>query len=571
MWSYVPVEPDADLLHRALTGDLKLVAWGTPTDVALFQWRTGLRFAYVVDTTWRLWGDRVLGLTVRSPEAIETEDRETTAVVCFFYKTPTFPRVIEFLARRKMPWLLPLPLLEMGRLMRARGATAGPPPLARVLELADTLPSRSAEERHLADLLARARASAPRRPPVPGRVDLLLSALFAGGAERQICNLALGLQRLGWSPRVVSLEPVPVEAAHYEGFLFRHDIPHVVMDPFGTDADAIAAGMADPAVLPPPLGELLRLLEPAVAIRVAQVYRATVQAPPELLVCYLDWANTAGALGGLVAGIPRILPSGRNLAPRHFMHFYGAALDSFHLIYRLLLGAPEVVLACNSRAGAADYADWLGVPPDAIPEIPNTIDVETAALPPVDAGAAPPHVLGVFRLAPEKRPDLFVEVIDRLRHRVPGLRATICGDGSERTRIAELIRERGLQAALSLAGVVSDVPAMMARHALLLHVAAQEGMPNAILEAEALGLPVVTTDAGGTREVLAPAQRPYLHAPDDVDGLEASCLALLGDPALRRRVGAQSRAETLERFSLDALTAGTLAAVGLPPQIRRSS
>jgi glycosyltransferase involved in cell wall biosynthesis len=583
VWSYVPVEHDPALIRRALAGDLKLIAWGNPVDVALYEWRTGLRFAYIVDTTWPLWGTRAFGRAVRSPEAVEAEDPATTAVACFFYRTPSMPLVTAFLEARGMPWFLPLPPVAMGRLLgpiATSGVVEGGidpiadaarlPPLDRALQTAAALPSAVAEEKRLADLLARVLAGRPPRPVASGRVDLLLSGLFAGGAERQMCNLAVGLQRAGWSPRLVTMEQIPVEALHYEGFLLHHGIPHVVMPPFGANGNEVADRLRDPAALPAGFADLLRLLDSAVAIRAAQAARFFAAAPPpELLVCYLDWANTAGALGALAADVPHVLISGRNVAPRHFPHFYAAALESFHRLYRLLRTTPRVRLSCNSAGGAADYADWLNVPAAEIAVVPNAVDIDTAALPPVDPGAGPLRVLGVFRLAPEKRPEVFVEIIDRLRRAVPGLQAVICGDGSERGRIVEMLRDRDLQSVLTLPGIVGDVPAMMARSALMLHVAAQEGMPNAILEAQALGLPVVATDVGGTGEALAPALAAHLHAPDDLDGLERSCLALLADPDRRRVLGARARAETLARFSLPALVEATLTAGGAQPVTRR--
>lgn len=407
----------------------------------------------------------------------------------------------------------------------------------------------------VAHLHAIAQATIRPPEPIPGRADLVIGGLFAGGAERQICNLAIGLADAGWRPRVVCIEAVPVQASHYLDLLAERGIP--VALPESTTADQAAD-------LPPALDALLDLFDPQFRPRTATVFAAMAEAPPTLTVCYLDWPNVVGGLVATLLGVPHVLLSGRNVAPDHFPHFFAAFVEDFKVTYSVLADHPAVRLSCNAAAGAADYARWLELDPARIAHIPNAVDAATAAMTPVDPGSAPPRVLGLFRLAPEKRPEIFLEIIARLVRRRPEVRAVICGTGLLADTIAARIRTLGLEGIVTLAGVVENVRAMMDGSALLLHVSAQEGIPNAVLEAQALGLPVVATAVGGTPETMATALRPFLHAPDDVDGLERSCLALLDDPVLRRTLGTAARAEIRARFSLEALVNRTLAAAGLP-------
>ena len=80
-----------------------------------------------------------------------------------------------------------------------------------------------------------------------------------------------------------------------------------------------------------------------------------------------------------------------------------------------------------------------------------------------------------------------------------------------------------------------------------------EGMSNTLLEAMAVGLPVVATRVGGNPEVVAEGACGYLFAPQDVSGLTCLLRTLLRDEPLRRRFGIAARQRALQEFSLEAM------------------
>jgi len=75
-----------------------------------------------------------------------------------------------------------------------------------------------------------------------------------------------------------------------------------------------------------------------------------------------------------------------------------------------------------------------------------------------------------------------------------------------------------------------------------------EGFPNSLLEAQALGIPVVATSVGGVAEVVTDQQSGLLVAPRDAGGLASAMVTLLGDPSLRASMGANARALTRARY-----------------------
>lgn len=78
-----------------------------------------------------------------------------------------------------------------------------------------------------------------------------------------------------------------------------------------------------------------------------------------------------------------------------------------------------------------------------------------------------------------------------------------------------------------------------------------EGMPNAVLEAMACGLPVVATDVGGTREAVVDGETGWLVRPGDCETIVARLRVLLSDQVLRRRMGDAARLRVERNFSLD--------------------
>ena len=79
-----------------------------------------------------------------------------------------------------------------------------------------------------------------------------------------------------------------------------------------------------------------------------------------------------------------------------------------------------------------------------------------------------------------------------------------------------------------------------------------EGLPNACIEAQALGCPVVATDAGGTRETIDPSRSGFLRPVGDVTGLAHDLVTLLADPSMRLRFSAAARTFSRDGFGLNA-------------------
>jgi glycosyltransferase involved in cell wall biosynthesis len=125
----------------------------------------------------------------------------------------------------------------------------------------------------------------------------------------------------------------------------------------------------------------------------------------------------------------------------------------------------------------------------------------------------------------------------------------IVGDGPQREALEALTRELGLAARVSFAGNQADVaPWMQAFDLFCLPSYANEGVPQALMQAMACGLAVVTTPVGSIEEIVADGDTGLMVPPENVERLREALARLLDDAALRERLGARASQVARERF-----------------------
>jgi glycosyltransferase involved in cell wall biosynthesis len=130
----------------------------------------------------------------------------------------------------------------------------------------------------------------------------------------------------------------------------------------------------------------------------------------------------------------------------------------------------------------------------------------------------------------------------------------IVGDGPQRAALEELIVKEKLAGRVTLAGNQNDVvPWLQAMDIFALPSYANEGVPQAILQAFACGLPVVTTAAGAIPEVARDGDTALSVAMQDAPALAAALARLLDDEPLRARLGAAALKQAHEHHSIGAM------------------
>jgi glycosyltransferase involved in cell wall biosynthesis len=130
-------------------------------------------------------------------------------------------------------------------------------------------------------------------------------------------------------------------------------------------------------------------------------------------------------------------------------------------------------------------------------------------------------------LKPQKAPEDFVAVAKQVCDAVPEARFVLVGDGDLRPRIESLIEVSGLYKRLHLAGWRRDISTVMKIFDAFLLTSHWEGLPRVLLEARAIGLPVVATRVGGVEEVIVQGRHGWLSDSGDIAGLSANLIRVL--------------------------------------------
>ena len=192
-------------------------------------------------------------------------------------------------------------------------------------------------------------ATLPTRP----RIIQLIGTLGPGGAERQLCNFVIAARRLGHDVRVILMwEPVG-QAGHYYHLLENE----------GVDVRVAGATFdpSFPAKLERIVGRPDRLLQLPNECRatVVDVLGDLLTNPADVLHAWLDGSNLVGGIAGILAQVPRVVLSTRNVNPTHFPFLHQ---PYYQHAYKTFLESPSVRLINNSNPGADDYAAWLDIP-----------------------------------------------------------------------------------------------------------------------------------------------------------------------------------------------------------------
>lgn len=336
---------------------------------------------------------------------------------------------------------------------------------------------------------------------------------FFGGGEIWLCLLLAGLQRRGH--RVLLLCKTPDIAARAESYGIRAEVFKIGGDVIVTDA-----------------------------LRFARKLRR--ERPDAVLLT--TFAKTwIGGMGARLARVPRVVArvAISTIAPRNMFHRTAITrwLDA------VIVNADEV------RSGF-----YVAMPKLAANKVITILD-----------GIALPHateqrgtvraelglddrtrVIGtVARLNRQKRIDRLLQTLAELPDDV---HCIIAGEGAERERLEALARKLAVSDRVHFLGFRSDIPAVLAALDIFVLASDSEGMANAMLEAMAAGLPVVSTWVSGTTAALSMDEdgvAPGIVTGFNVQELCKATRRLLDDKELRHAMGERGRQRVRERFSFE--------------------
>ena len=369
-------------------------------------------------------------------------------------------------------------------------------------------------------MTARSTTQTPTHPPL--RTLFLSTSMPVGGAEVLLVNLIRRLDRRRIAPELCCLkEPGPLG----EELAVEVPVHHNLI-----------GGKYDAAVL----WRLIRLMRNRKIDAVV-----TVGAGDKMF-----W----GRLAAKLAGVPVVCSA---------LHSTGWP-DGVGRLNRLLTPLTDAFIGV-ARPHGRHLIENERFPAQRVHVIPNGVDVDRFQ-PNPNAAARLRHELNipvdapvcgiVAALRPEKNHELFVEAAAHVHQKLPGSHFVIVGDGPERAKIASAIANHGLNDCCHLLGSRGDVPEVLSMFDAFMLTSHNEANPVSILEAMAVGLPVVSTDVGSISENVEPGVTGFLAEPGNAIELADGLLTIFSDRDLAGRFAAAARQRVVLNGSLDVMVLG---------------
>lgn len=351
------------------------------------------------------------------------------------------------------------------------------------------------------------------------RILFLSTSMGMGGADSQLMAAARELQDGGHEVRIVSLTPLG-QMGHQAR---AAGLP--------TESLEMRRGHPDPRGL----------------WRLARLVRAW---RPDVVHSHMVHANLMARAVRLLAPVPALVSTIHNI------HEGGWGLMLGYRLTNRLVDHMTIV----SEAAAERFVRDRIVPRELLTVVPNGVDTDRIAAVMPGAREELRRSLGVegrfvwlavgrFEIAKDY-PNM-LRAFARVRAQQPESVLLLVGKGSLQPETEAQAAGLDLGTAVRFLGVRSDVPVVMSAADGYVMSSAWEGMPMVLLEAAAAGLPIVTTEVGGNREVVVDGDTGFLVPPRDDAALAAAMLRLGRlDPAARRAMGQRGRAHVRADYGL---------------------
>lgn len=242
-----------------------------------------------------------------------------------------------------------------------------------------------------------------------------------------------------------------------------------------------------------------------------------------------------------------------------------AARGRRRLICRLAARCSRRVVAV-SRALERFLVEDVGVPRNKVETIYNGIDVhrfddDTSGVSVRDELGIPANarVVGtVGSLYPVKGQAHLLRALASVVREFPGTVCLLVGRGELRSVLQREAADQGLGGRVRFLGYRTDVPRLLSIMDVFVLPSLSEGLPLALVEAQAAGKPAVATHVGGNPEVIDDGRTGYLVPPGRSDILADRISGLLRDPGKARAMGDLGRSRARQRFSLDSMSGAYL-------------
>lgn len=356
----------------------------------------------------------------------------------------------------------------------------------------------------------------------PPKTSQPVESRAASAQRRRVCHLSMTLETGG-------LERLLVDYGRFHN-ADKYELSFIALEGIGTPADELReAGFVIDQVRLKDLGKVAGF---------KRLVRLLHEHQVEILHTHNTYAQFYGALAAWWAGVPVVVNSqhGRGCGPnRKALWQFRIANELTHRIVGVSEDATELCRQqCRGRA-ARMQCIW------------NGIDLERFQFHGAQDSCS---AISVGRLSPEKDYATLIRATSRVVESFPEFQLTLVGDGQERAALETLRNELGLERHITFLGERSDVHELLGHAGFFVSSSTTEGISLTLLEAMAVGLPIVTTAVGGSPEIVQPGETGKLVSPGDPESLASAMIEMLEERPLWPEMSRSARQRVEANFNI---------------------
>lgn len=294
---------------------------------------------------------------------------------------------------------------------------------------------------------------------------------------------------------------------------------------------------------------------PSGLLRIVKLARFFRQQRIDILHAHDLWSNIIGMAAATLARTPVTITSQRDLSHDAWYSTYRRG------VLRFFQRGSSIVLT-NAKAIRDGLIEQDHLPPEKVCVVYNGVDLNRFNGAPDRAHVLPGTegnkliVLVGNMITDVKGHAVLIAAAPELVKAHPKTQFVLVGEGTKRAGFEQQAKDLGLQGNFLFLGRRSDVPAILACCDIAVLPSLAEGLPNAVLEYLAAGLPVVATALGGNLEIIRDGTTGLLVPPQDPQALAAALNNLLSDEGLAARIGTAGRDYVKQNFSFERLVQG---------------
>jgi len=304
--------------------------------------------------------------------------------------------------------------------------------------------------------------------------------------------------------------------------------------------------------------DVRKLSGPGAAGRIAAVLRG---AAIDVLHTHGGIAGLYGRLAAKKAGIPAVV---HTLHGIHYLHYRNPLLKWAFIVLERRLSRFTGAVIFVSQADLRRGMKLRLAPAGKARLIRNGID-PAGMIPGFDRAAKKielgsggrPLIVAVSRLHRQKGLKYLLRAVPLIREGIPAVKVVIAGGGPLASKLASAVRRLRIGESASLLGEREDAREVLAAADVFVLPSLWEGLPYVLVEAAALGKPIVASDIDGVREVVRSGETGVLVPPRDPGGLAAALILLLRDQDLAGKLGERARRDIPSAFALERMVRET--------------